>query len=151
MPFVSLCIIHYKFCKQPTRCNKFRLFVFYWSFQIRSTCFGRQTRPSSGALFDCIYSFGTMHRWSAAISVHCTKAVYTVKKCSWRWASLSPETRRADLKRSIKRLMKGICCILLVAYIVAVMMHGLTNVKTINFLCILVTVVHVNRKTSYFF
>ena len=42
--------------------------------------------------------------------------VYTVKKCSWGWASLSPETRRADLKRSIN----GICCILLVAYIVIV-------------------------------
>ena len=30
----------------------------YWSFlKTSSTCFGRQTRPSSGALFDCIYSF----------------------------------------------------------------------------------------------
>ena len=39
----------------------------YWSFYssiwICSTCFGRQIRPSSGALFDCIYSFGTMHRY----------------------------------------------------------------------------------------
>ena len=42
------------------------------------------------------------------------KAVYTVKNCSWRRASLSPETCRADLKRSLN----GICCILLVAYIV---------------------------------
>jgi len=25
------------------------------------------------------------------------KAVYMVKKCSWRWANLSPETCRADL------------------------------------------------------
>jgi len=25
-------------------------------FKIGSTCFGRQTRPFSGALFDCIYS-----------------------------------------------------------------------------------------------
>ena len=40
------------------------------------------------------------------------KAVYIVKKCSWGWAGLSPETCRADLKRSIN----GICCILLVAY-----------------------------------
>ena len=39
-------------------------------------------------------------------------AVYTVKKCSWGWASLSPETCRADLKISIK----GTCSILLVAY-----------------------------------
>ena len=42
------------------------------------------------------------------------KAVYTVEKCSWGWASLSPETCSAVLKRSIN----GICCILLVAYIV---------------------------------
>ena len=30
------------------------------------------------------------------------KAVYTVKKCPWGWANLSPETCRADLKRLIK-------------------------------------------------
>jgi len=29
------------------------------------------------------------------------KPVYTVKKCSWEWAYLSPETCRADLKRLI--------------------------------------------------
>jgi len=56
------------------------------------------------------------HR-SPAISVHCTKAVYTVKKCSWGWANLSPETCRADLNRSIKRSINGICCIL-VSYII---------------------------------
>jgi len=39
------------------------------------------------------------HR-STTISVHCTKAVYT-ENCSWRWASLSPETCRADSNRSI--------------------------------------------------
>ena len=41
-------------------------------------CFGRQTRRSSGALFDCICSFGTMHRYcfqSAAVSVHCARAL----------------------------------------------------------------------------
>ena len=27
------------------------------------------------------------------------KAVYTVKKCSWGWANLSPETCRAELKK----------------------------------------------------
>jgi len=62
---------------------------------------------------------------SAAISVHCTKAVYTIKKCSREWMSLLPETCRADLKRSIN----GICCILLVAYIIVLMTHGLTNIK----------------------
>jgi hypothetical protein len=57
------------------------------------------------------------------------KVVYTVKKCSWRWASLSPETCRADSNGWIKRSINENCCILLVAYIVILMMHGLTNVK----------------------
>ena len=35
------------------------------------------------------------------------------------------ETCRADLKRSIN----GICCNLLVVFIVVLMMHGLTNIK----------------------
>jgi len=43
---------------------------------------------------------GAADRWqghrSEAISVHCTKSVYTVKTCCWRWVSLSPETCRAD-------------------------------------------------------
>ena len=88
---------------------------------------GRQTRPSSGALFHCLYRFW----YNAPIllptgdKVIVPKTVYTVKILSWGWASLSPETCRADLKRSIN----GICCILLVAYIVVLMMHGLTNIK----------------------
>jgi len=115
-------------------------------FKISFTCFGQQTRPSSGALFDCIYSFWfnapillptgdrvemelstsqPCHR-AATISVHCMpKAVYTVKKCSWGLASLSPETCEFDLKRSVN----GICCSLSVAYIVVLTMHGLTDVK----------------------
>ena len=48
------------------------------------------------------------------------KAVYTAKKCSWGWASLSLETCTAHLKRSIRRSINGICCILLVSYIVIV-------------------------------
>ena len=47
------------------------------------------------------------------------KAVYTVKKCSGGWASLSPETCTAYSNRSIKISINGICCIMLVAYIVA--------------------------------
>ena len=38
---------------------------------------------------------------------------------------MSPETCRADLKRSINR----ICCKLLVTYIVVVLTHGLTNIN----------------------
>ena len=40
------------------------------------------------------------------------KAVYTVKKCSWRWGNLSPETCRADLKKLIKkRLLHLVGCL----------------------------------------
>ena len=38
------------------------------------------------------------------------KPVYTVKKCSWGWANLSPETCRAELKRLIKE--KSYCILL---------------------------------------
>ena len=53
-----------------------------------------------------------LHR-SAAVSVHCTKScIYTVKKCSWRWANLSPETFWADLKRLInEKLLHLVCCL----------------------------------------
>jgi hypothetical protein len=51
------------------------------------------------------------------------KAVYTVKKCSWGWENLSPETW-------FKKINKWkSCCILLVAYIVLLVMHGHTNIK----------------------
>jgi len=63
-----------------------------------------------------------MHRIAADRCI-VRKAVYTVRKCSWR--CLSPETCRDDLKRS----MNGIYCILLVAYVVVLMIHGLTNIK----------------------
>ena len=53
------------------------------------------------------------------------KVVYTVKKCSWGWANLSPETCRAYLKRLINEKF----VILLVAYIVVLVMHGHTNIK----------------------
>jgi hypothetical protein len=46
----------------------------------------------------------------------CTKAVYTpTVKLSWIWVKTSPETCRADLKRSVN----WNCCILLVTYTVA--------------------------------
>ena len=54
------------------------------------------------------------------------KELYIQSNCSWGWASLLPETCRADLRRSIN----GICCILLAAHIVALMTHCLTNIKT---------------------
>ena len=78
-------------------------------------------------------AFGTMHRYccrpvgSNIGALYQT--VYTVKMCTWGWASLSPETCRADSNRSIKRSINENCCILLVAFIVDLMMHGLTNIK----------------------
>jgi len=56
-------------------------------------------------------------------SVHCTETVYTVKKCTWRWASLSPETCRANSNRSIKRSISGNCCILSIAYTIVQQIH----------------------------
>ena len=49
--------------------------------------------------------------------MHCTQAVYTVKKCSWKWASLSLEACRAGSNRSIKRSINENFCNLLVTYI----------------------------------
>ena len=37
------------------------------------------------------------------------KVVYTVKKCSWGWANLSPETCRVDLKRLINEKVVASC------------------------------------------
>ena len=37
------------------------------------------------------------------------KAVYTIKKCSWGWANLSPETCRAELIRSINEKVVESC------------------------------------------
>jgi hypothetical protein len=56
--------------------------------------------------FNCIYSFGKMHRPAAD---------------GWNPSA-------ADLKRSIN----GNCCILLVTYTVVLMMHGHTNIKHSN-------------------
>ena len=54
------------------------------------------------------------------------KAVCTVKKCSWGWANLSPETCRTELKRLIKEKLLH-----LVGYLhrCTKMMHGHTNTK----------------------
>ena len=105
----------------------------YWSIWICSTCFGRQTRPSSGALLT-VYTALVQRsdiaadRWQgwdgttvSAVGSN-TGALYQSciysQKCSWRWASLSPETCRADSNESIKRSINENYCILLVAYLV---------------------------------
>jgi len=128
-------------CKQPTKCNNFLLLVFYSSVWICCTCFGRQTRPSSRALLTvytallkCIdIAADRWQGWDGTSSISNVGALWQSctysQKCSWRWASLSPETCRADSNKSIKRSINENCCIMLVAYIVVLMMHGLTNVK----------------------
>ena len=71
-------------------------------------------------------AFGTTHR-------HCCRSIstvapvdssvgalyqklYIVKKCSWGWANLSPETGRADLKRLINEKFVASCWLLTSSY-----------------------------------
>jgi len=110
----------------------------YWSIWICSTRFGWQIHPPSGAVFDytymCVYIYIYIYIYMQVL-VQCTDIAALYRSCiysqkfSWRWASLSSETCRADSNRSIKRSINGICCIWLVAYIIVLMKHGLANVK----------------------
>ena len=99
---------------------------FYWSIWICSTCFRQQTRPSSGALL-AVYT--ALLQCTGRQQYRCivSNCIYS-QKCSWRWASLSPETCRADSNRPIKMSINENVCIMLVAYIAVLMIHGLTNV-----------------------
>ena len=94
------------------------------------------TRQCPADNSNCEHTDIAADRWpchrSVAISVRCNQSCIYRQKCSWRWASLSPETCRADSNRSIKRSINKNCCIVLVAHIVVLMMHGLTNVKPTN-------------------
>ena len=77
-------------------------------------------------LFDCIYSVAAdrCHGWDGTEfhlnldtgrqQCRCIvpKAVYTVKKCSWGWANVPPETCRADLKRLINEKIVASCWLL---------------------------------------
>ena len=140
-------------CKQPTRWNKFRLLIFLiqlYMFRATNPPIPRSTFwLYIQLLVQC--SDIAADRWQGwdGTQVHlnlvtgrqqyrCTvpKAVYTVKKCYWRWASLSPETCRAELKRSIN----GICCILLVAYIVRL------HVKYRHYFCHILTKLEFSRQ-----
>ena len=70
-------------CKQPTRCNNFRLFI-YWSVWIWSTYFGQQTRSFSVVLLT-VYSFGTMHQY-------CCRQVTRLR---WKWSVPSHPCHRS--------------------------------------------------------
>ena len=129
-------------CKQPSRCNNFRLLIFLLTYLNLLYMFRATISPIFRSTFDCIYSFGTMHRYCCrpvtSLRRNCSyivalyqSCIYS-QKCSWRWVKLSPETCRADSNRSIKRSIKENYCILLVAYIVVLMTHSLTNVKRPN-------------------
>ena len=93
------------------KCNKFCMLIFLLKyFNLLYMC--RATK-----LAHLQEHFLNVYTALAAISVHCTKAIYTVKKCSWRWVSFLPETCRADSNSSIKRSINAICCIFLAAYV----------------------------------
>ena len=133
--------------KQPTRCNNFRSLIFLLIYL--NLRFERQARLSSGAHLTVYtasvqYTDISAYRWQGwgGTEFHlilvtgrqqyrciAPKLYIYSQMCSWRWTSLSPETGRTDSNRWIKRSLNENCCILLVAYIVVLMMHGLTNAK----------------------
>jgi hypothetical protein len=111
-------------CKQPKRCNKFRLLILLLIYLNLLYRFLATNSPTFANTFDSTYGFGR------AISVHCTKGVYTFKKCSWKWVSLSPETCRPDSNRWIIRSINESCWILLIAYIHLCFVQKLEYIKT---------------------
>ena len=119
-------------CKQPTRCKKFRLLIFLLIYLNLLYIL----RATNSPIFRGTFWLYVQFWYNAPILLstgqqqyRCVvpKAVYTAKKYSWRWASLSPETCRTNSYRSIRRSINGICCNLLVSYIVGLMTHGLTT------------------------
>ena len=137
MPSPDTTFTHQR-CTQPRKCNNFCLLIYLnllYMFRATNSPILRSTFwlyiqlwYNAPILLPTDDKVPSQHRL-AAISVHCTKAVYTVKNCFWRWVNLLPETCTADSNRSIKRSINKNCCILLVTYIIVLMMHGLTNIK----------------------
>ena len=84
---------------------------------------GRICRPKHGTSVPS----QPWHR-SAAVSVHCTKSCIQVKKCSWGWANLSPETCRAELKRLINEKVVASFWLFTSAYLFQALSP---NVKTV--------------------
>ena len=111
--------------KQSTRCNKFCLLIFLNQLYMCRATNSPIIRSTFWLYTQLLVQCTDIAAGRQQYRCIAPKAVYTVKKCSWWWASLSPGTCRADLKRSINK----ICCILLVVYIVVLMMQGLTNIK----------------------
>jgi len=85
--------------KQPTRCNNFRLLIFLLTYLNLLYMFRVKNSPIFRRSFDCIYRYCC---WPVTRSpVSSNIGIYS-QKTSWRWASFSPETCRADSNRSIK-------------------------------------------------
>jgi hypothetical protein len=61
----------------------------------RSTCFGRNSHPSSGARLNCIYSMCSDSSTTTAGHTLFINTVNTVSSSSWWWMTVSPETCRA--------------------------------------------------------
>ena len=111
-------------CKQLTRCNKISFInLFKSAIHVSGDRFDHPQEH-----FLTVYTvFGTINIllvvfWHASLrftsqnilnynlSLHCIlpKTGYTVKKCSWEWANLSPEIYMTDLKRlTFKRRIKS--------------------------------------------
>ena len=95
--------------KQQTRCKNFRLLIFLLIYSNLLYMFRATNSPILRSTFWLYIQFCTMHRYCfrpvptlspvGSNSGALYQTVYTVKKCSWGWASLSPKTCRADLKR----------------------------------------------------
>ena len=83
--------------KQPTRCNSF--FDLLISL-IQPYTFRAKNSPIIRSTFWLYTKLLVQCTDTAADRCIITKAVHTVKNCSWGWANLSPETCKAELKRS---------------------------------------------------
>ena len=100
--------------------------TFFFIFLNQPNTFRETNSPILRSTFDCIYSFwysaltllptgATVEMevpsqpWHRSAAEAVPKAVYTIKKCSWGWANLSPETCWADLKILINEKVAAAC------------------------------------------
>ena len=100
---------------------------------ISSTCFGRQFRPSSGAL-DCVYSlwYKTPTMLPAGDQVTSRQRYTTSCKHSLVLLRMGEIIAR-NFSNCLKLLIKiYYCCIQLAVYIIVSKMHGHTDIKIIS-------------------
>jgi len=96
--------------------QQFSYIDFYWSIWICSTCVGRQTHLSSGALFDCVYSFGTMYRYccrtvgsNIGVTCYCTSRIDVLVLVLYSFSLETPWGRRnvEQFSGAFKKLRKA--------------------------------------------